>query len=364
MVFGRVITSTTRCLTRTPGGRPPHLGGVPHRSRNATPVCVIVKIETCRRKHKWSARWMTDELAGNRIQDQPPHSHPTPDPLGLGQRRLVPRPEQRQQPQAAHDRRPLAPATWHTSTSRRSVESPTEAVGAFTAAIATKPRPRTGRSPRAPSAAASTCTRSSTASPDSPTPSPWPTRRGAMAAAFPTRGEDLVRSARNHPHPPCDHRLLPIKRLHASSATSPCTRKPSPARPGTTGRASSASSASSAKNSSTPESSPAKTSARPRSAPGTSATTTTDRRAEQAVSHPPRASEPAPRTSSPPTPGSASPASCPPRCWNTSSPPATSAARPAEASGTAAELRQSRQNSLPSGSVITMKPTLIGGAGS
>lgn len=32
--------------------------------------------------------------------------------------------------------------------------------------------------------------------------------------------------------------------------------------------------------------------------------------------------------------------------------------------GTAAELRQSRQNSLPSGSVITMKPALIGGAGS
>jgi len=37
---------------------------------------------------------------------------------------------------------------------------------------------------------------------------------------------------------------------------------------------------------------------------------------------------------------------------------------PAEASATTAELRQSRQNSLPSGSVITMKPALIGGAGS
>jgi hypothetical protein len=53
---------------------------------------------------------------------------------------------------------------------------------------------------------------------------------------------------------------------------------------------------------------------------------------------------------------------------NTSSPPtaqpATSAARPAAASVTTAELRQSRQNSLPSGSVITMKPALIGGAGS
>ena len=37
---------------------------------------------------------------------------------------------------------------------------------------------------------------------------------------------------------------------------------------------------------------------------------------------------------------------------------------PAAASLTTAELRQSRQNSLPSGSVITMKPALIGGAGS
>lgn len=46
------------------------------------------------------------------------------------------------------------------------------------------------------------------------------------------------------------------------------------------------------------------------------------------------------------------------------SPPATSAARLAAASATTAELRQSRQNSLPSGSVITMKPALIGGAGS
>jgi hypothetical protein len=45
-------------------------------------------------------------------------------------------------------------------------------------------------------------------------------------------------------------------------------------------------------------------------------------------------------------------------------PPATSAARLAAASATTAELRQSRQNSLPSGSVITMKPALIGGAGS
>jgi hypothetical protein len=50
--------------------------------------------------------------------------------------------------------------------------------------------------------------------------------------------------------------------------------------------------------------------------------------------------------------------------WSTSSPPATSAARPAAASAAAAELCQSRQNSLPSGSVITMKPALIGGAGS
>jgi hypothetical protein len=35
-----------------------------------------------------------------------------------------------------------------------------------------------------------------------------------------------------------------------------------------------------------------------------------------------------------------------------------------ESSVTTAELGQSRQNSLPSGSVITMKPALIGGAGS
>lgn len=39
-------------------------------------------------------------------------------------------------------------------------------------------------------------------------------------------------------------------------------------------------------------------------------------------------------------------------------------ARPATASATTAELRQSKQNSLPSGSVITTKPALIGGAGS
>jgi hypothetical protein len=58
------------------------------------------------------------------------------------------------------------------------------------------------------------------------------------------------------------------------------------------------------------------------------------------------------------------PGFAPARCWSTSSPPATSAARPAAASATTAELRQSRQNSLPSGSVITMKPALIGGAGS
>ena len=57
-------------------------------------------------------------------------------------------------------------------------------------------------------------------------------------------------------------------------------------------------------------------------------------------------------------------ASRPPRCWSTSSPPATLAARPAVASATTAERRQSRQNSLPSGSVITMKPALIGGVGS
>ncbi len=58
------------------------------------------------------------------------------------------------------------------------------------------------------------------------------------------------------------------------------------------------------------------------------------------------------------------PGFAPARCWRSSSPPATSAARPAAASATTAELRQSRQNSLPSGSVITMKPALIGGAGS
>ncbi|GGT72600.1 hypothetical protein GCM10010207_83200 [Streptomyces atratus] len=43
---------------------------------------------------------------------------------------------------------------------------------------------------------------------------------------------------------------------------------------------------------------------------------------------------------------------------------AASAARPAMTFATTAELRQSRQNSLPSGSAITMKPALIGGAGS
>ena len=53
---------------------------------------------------------------------------------------------------------------------------------------------------------------------------------------------------------------------------------------------------------------------------------------------------------------------------NTSSPPTASAGYLGRKTGrgfvTTAELRQSRQNSLPSGSVITMKPALIGGAGS
>jgi hypothetical protein len=52
---------------------------------------------------------------------------------------------------------------------------------------------------------------------------------------------------------------------------------------------------------------------------------------------------------------------------NTSSPPTASAGylgRKTAAASVTAGLRQSRQNSLPSGSVITMKPALIGGAGS
>jgi transposase len=224
----------------------------PHESPNATPTWVIEQIESWRREQKWSATRITHELAelGFQVNRRTVTRHLTR--LGLGHRRFL-------DPCGEGNRKPgkiLARWPGHM------VHLDVKKVGRIPDGGGWRVHGRDSDQHRAVDRAKTAgarrgyvyCTRSSTGSPGSPTPSPSPTRRAPPPPrSWPGRrsGSPSTASPTSTASSPTTAPATAQPTSPASSAPGPGTRRRNHSPHATTGRPS-ATSASSPRKCSTP----------------------------------------------------------------------------------------------------------------